>query len=114
MQDRLRQFKAGMFQAMAHPTRIAIVELLRDEPALPVSQICERLGLEQANISQHLAVLRSKQIVDGRKDGSQVFYALRDPILGKILDLMRDYFHAHLNEALELLSDMTSETTPPR
>ena len=113
MQDRLRHFKAGMFQAMAHPTRIAIVELLRDEGALPVSRICERLGLEQANISQHLAVLRAKQIVDGRKDGSQVFYALRDPILGKILDLMRDYFHSHLHETLELLNDMT-ETTPPK
>ena len=114
MQDRLRLFKAGMFQAMAHPTRIAIVELLRDEGVLPVSRICERLGLEQANISQHLAVLRAKQIVDGRKDGSQVFYALRDPILGKILDLMRDYFHAHLHETLGLLNDMTTETTPSK
>jgi len=113
VQDRLRDFKAGMFQAMAHPTRIAIVELLRDEGALPVSRICERLGLEQANISQHLAVLRAKQIVDGRKEGSQVFYALRDPILGKILDLMRDYFHAHLHETLGLLNDMT-ETAPPK
>ena len=114
MQDRLRLFKAGMFQAMAHPTRIAIVELLRDEGALPVSRICERLELEQANISQHLAVLRAKQIVDGRKDGSQVFYALRDPILGKILDLMRDYFQAHLHEIQGLLNDMATETTPPK
>jgi len=95
-----------MFQALSHPTRIAIVELLRDEGEVPVSKIYERLGLEQTNVSQHLAVLRSKQIVTGRKDGTQVFYALRDPILGKILDLMRQYFQAHLKEALELLKDM--------
>jgi ArsR family transcriptional regulator len=109
MQDSLRRFKAGIFQAMANPTRIAIIELLRDEKEVPVSSIYERLGLEQANASQHLAVLRSKQIVVGRKDGNQVFYSLRDPILGRVLDLTRQYFQAHLTEALEMLQDMEAE-----
>ena len=106
MQDSLRRFKSGVFQALAHPTRIAIIELLRDEGQVPVSRIYERLGLEQANVSQHLAVLRSRQLVIGRKEGNQVFYGLRDPILGKVLDLMRQYFQAHLQEALDLLEDM--------
>ena len=75
MQDSLRRFKAGIFQALAHPTRIAIVELLRDAGEVPVSTVYERLGLEQANVSQHLAVLRSKHIVVARKDGNQVFYS---------------------------------------
>lgn len=113
MQDSLRRFKAGVFQALAHPTRIALVELLRDEGEVPVSRLYERLGLEQANVSQHLAVLRSRQIVVGRKDGNQVFYSLRDPILGKVLDLMRQYFQAHLSEALELLEGMQTEDKPP-
>lgn len=112
MPDSLRRFKAGVFQALAHPTRIALVELLR-EGEVPVSRLYERLGLEQANVSQHLAVLRSRHIVVGRKDGNQVFYSLRDPILGKVLDLMREYFHAHLSEALELLADMQTEDKPP-
>src|SRR5436309_11924895 len=106
MQDKLRRFKAGIFQALAHSTRIAIVELLRDEGKVPVTRIYERLGLEQANASQHLAVLRSRQIVIGRKDGNQVFYSLRDRLIGRVLDLMRQYFQAHLNEALALLKDM--------
>ena len=114
MRDSLRRFKAGIFQALAHPTRIALVELLRDEGEVPVSRLYERLDLEQANVSQHLAVLRSRQIVVGRKDGNQVFYSLRDPILGKVLDLMREYFQAHLSEALELLKDMQTEDKPPR
>jgi DNA-binding transcriptional ArsR family regulator len=109
VQNSLRRFKAGVFQALAHPTRIAIVELLRDEGEVAVSRIYERLGLEQANASQHLAVLRAKQIVVGRKDRNQVFYSLRDPILGKILNLMRQYFQAHLKEAMELLKDMKME-----
>jgi DNA-binding transcriptional ArsR family regulator len=107
MQDRLRSFKAGVFHALAHPTRIAIVELLRDDGEVPVSRIYERLRLEQANVSQHLAVLRAKQIVVGRKEGNQVFYSLRDRMLGKILDLMRDYFHSHLNEVLAVLNDIS-------
>src|SRR5262245_22092831 len=109
MQDSLRRFKAGVFQALAHPTRIAIVELLRDEGGVPVNRIHERLGLEQANVSQHLSVLRAKQIVIGRKDGNQVFYGLRDRILGEVLDLMRQYFQAHLKEALEMLADLNHE-----
>jgi len=109
MHENLRRFKAGIFQALAHPTRIAIIELLRDEREIPVSRIHERLDLEQANVSQHLAVLRSKHLVMARKDGNQVFYSLRDPILGRILDLMQQFFQAHLNEALELLNDMQAE-----
>src|SRR6516164_6346182 len=112
MQESLRRFKAGIFGALAHATRIAIVELLRDEGEVPVGRIHERLGLEQANASQHLAVLRGKQIVVGRKDGNQVFYALRDPILGKVLNMMRRYFRAHLSEALELLQDMKTAENP--
>src|SRR5207249_4035954 len=106
MQDSLRRFKAGVFQALGHPTRIAIVELLRDEGEVPVTRIYEHLNLEQANVSQHLAVLRGKQIVSGRKEGNQVFYSLRDRTIGKVLDLMRQFFQAHLKEALELLAGM--------
>jgi ArsR family transcriptional regulator len=113
MQDSLRRFKAGVFQALGHPTRIAIVELLRDERQVPVTRIYERLGLEQANVSQHLAVLRSRQLVVGTKEGNQVFYSLRDPLLGKVLDVMRQYFQTHLHEALDLLRDMQPEGAGP-
>jgi DNA-binding transcriptional ArsR family regulator len=65
-----------------------------------------RLGLEQANVSQHLAVLRAKQVVVGRKKGTQVYYSLRDPVLGKILNLMRRYFRTHIHEILELYQTM--------
>jgi ArsR family transcriptional regulator len=76
---------------------------------VPVSAVYERLGLEQANVSQHLAVLRSKHVVVARKDGNQVFYSLRDPVIGQVLDLLRQYFHAHLEESLDLLKDMRTD-----
>ena len=108
MQDALRRFKAGIFQALSHPTRIAIVELLRDGE-LPAGKIFERLGVEQANASQHLAVLRARQVVVNRKEGNQVFYSLRDPVLIEVLDIMRRYFQAHLAEALAMLREMEGD-----
>lgn len=62
--------------------------------------------MEQANVSQHLAVLRAKQLVTNRKAGNQVFYSVRDPILIEVLNLMRNYFHAHLKESLGMLDEM--------
>ena len=105
MHDPLRRFKADIFQALAHPTRIAILEnLTRDE--LSAGALIEKLGMEQANVSQHLAILRSKGLVLNRKSGNQVFYSMRDPIIIEVLNLMRTYFHAHLKEAMSMLDQM--------
>lgn len=103
--EALRRFKAEVFQVLAHPTRIHIVECLRDGE-LPVSVLLERVGVEPANLSQHLGVLRSKRLVTNRKDGNQVLYSLRDPMLVEVLETMRRYFQAHLEEAMALLSGM--------
>jgi DNA-binding transcriptional ArsR family regulator len=105
MQESLRRFKADVFQALAHPTRIAILEFLSGGE-LSAGALIEKLGMEQANVSQHLAVLRAKQLVVNRKVGNQVFYAVRDPILIEVLNLMRVYFHAHLKESLGMLDEM--------
>ena len=108
MPDALRRFKAEIFQALAHPTRIAIVEMLR-EGELPAGKLIERLGIEQANASQHLTVLRSKQIVVNRKEGNQVFYSLRSPLLIDVLDIMRRYFQAQLTETMAALGQIEKE-----
>jgi ArsR family transcriptional regulator len=81
------------------------VEALRNGE-LPAGAIIERLGLEQANASQHLAVLRTKQIVNSRKEGNQVFYSVRDPVLIEVLDIMRRYFQTHLDEAMSMLREI--------
>jgi ArsR family transcriptional regulator len=109
MPDILRRFKAEVFQALAHPTRIAILEELR-EGELAAGTIIERLGMEQANVSQHLAVLRAKQIVVNRKVGNQVFYSVKDRLIIEMLDLMRKYFHSHLDGALKMLAEMEASS----
>jgi len=108
MQDALRRFKADFFQALAHPTRIAILENLRDGE-LSAGALIERLGVEQANASQHLTVLRTKHIVINRKAGNQVFYSVRDPLILEVLDVMRRYFYAQLTESQTMLEEIKSE-----
>lgn len=108
MNEALRQFKAEFFRALAHPTRIAIVEQLRNGE-LSAGTLIERLGIEQANASQHLAVLRAKNILVNRKAGNQVFYSVRDPLIIDVLDIMRRYFHAHMNEVLATLKAVNKE-----
>lgn len=108
VKDALRRFKADIFQALGHPTRIAIVEALRDGE-LPTGKLMERLNLEQANASQHLSILRTKMIVVNRKVGNQVFYSLRDPVLIEVLDTLRRYFHAQLTDTLNMRDEIGQE-----
>lgn len=108
MQSLLRAYKASVFQALAHPTRIAVVEALCDGE-LSAKALAERLGVEQANLSQHLAILRSRQLVTNRKEGNQVFYSLRTKVLVEVLDIMRRYFQTNLTEAVRMLGEIDAE-----
>jgi len=113
MDDALRQFKSEIFQGLANPTRIAIVELLRDGEQ-SAGRLIEKLGIEQANASQHLAVLRAKQIVVSRKAGNQVYYSIRDRALVEVLDILKRYFYAQLNSTMHLLKQAAREAPKPR
>ena len=109
MPDSIRRLKASIFQALGHPTRIAILELL-DRSEVSAGALIKELGMEQANISQHLAVLRAQQIVVTRKAGNQVFYSVRDPVILKVLALLRRYLQKHLKETLNDLDRDLQET----
>jgi DNA-binding transcriptional ArsR family regulator len=113
MDDALRQFKSEIFQGLAHPTRIAIVELLRDQE-LSAGKLIEKLGIEQANASQHLAVLRAKQIVVSRKVGNQVYYSIRDHALIEVLEILRRYFYSQLSTTVNMLKQAAREEPKAR
>src|SRR6266852_468238 len=103
--DLLQTWKADFFKALAHPARIKILEHLRNGEK-PAGEILEALGLEQSNGSQHLAVLRHKNILVARREGTSVLYSVRDPMLYQILDLLRRYFYDHLIEIRGLLESL--------
>lgn len=102
----LRRFKAEFFKALANPTRIAILDALR-EGERGVNDIAEAIATEQATVSQHLAVLRAKNFVNARKEGNFVFYSVRDPALFKLLDDAAQIFRNHLVDLQDQLSSLT-------
>jgi ArsR family transcriptional regulator len=103
--DALRRFKAGIFKVLAHPTRIHVIETLR-RGEFSVGAILDEVGVEPANLSQHLSVLRHHHLVVTRREGNQILYSLRDPLLIEVLDAMRTYFQRHLGDSIEMLKEM--------
>ena len=101
----LSQFKAEFFKALAHPLRIRILDELR-HGEVGVNDLRERLDVEQSTLSQQLAVLRSRNIVVGRKDGQSVFYSVRDSEIFKLLDVAKKIFNNHLIDVKDLLSQL--------
>jgi DNA-binding transcriptional ArsR family regulator len=97
----LQRFKAEFFKALAHPVRITILELLR-YGELTVGELQERLSIDASSVSQQLAVLRSRNIVDSRRTGTNVFYTVRDPAVLQVLDVARTIFDNHLIDMQEI------------
>lgn len=98
----LANFKSEFFKALASPVRIRILDELRDGE-LTVSELKLRLGVELANVSQQLAILKSKNIVIGRKQGSNIYYSCRDPAIFKLLDSAKEIFNNHLVDIRDTL-----------
>lgn len=103
--DALQIWKAEFFKALSHPARIRIIECLRDGEK-PAGEIMGQVGLEQSNGSQHLTVLRNKEIVTARREGTTILYSVRDPLIYQVLDLLRQYFVEHLTEVRAMLESM--------
>ena len=104
----LQAFKAAFFRALAHPIRIRILELLvkRDRS---VQELQDALGVDQPVVSQQLTVLRTNNIVAGKKEGVSVRYALRDPLIGDLLETARQIFNNHLVGTQDLLKQLQRE-----
>jgi ArsR family transcriptional regulator len=73
-----------------------------------VNELSARLGVEQTTLSQQLAVLRNRSLVVGRKNGSNVLYAVRDPAIFRLLDVAREMFNNQLIDVRDLLSQVTA------
>jgi DNA-binding transcriptional ArsR family regulator len=105
MPHQLANFKSEFFKALAHPIRIRILDSLRDGEK-GVNELSEILKIEPANVSQQLAILRVRNIVMGRKVGSNVFYSVSDPTLFRLLDVAREIFNNHLLGVRDMLQQM--------
>jgi ArsR family transcriptional regulator len=95
MPHSLQGFKAELFKALGHPIRIRILELLRSGERT-VSELQSLLEIESSAVSQQLALLRARDVVAGRKQGSNVYYSVVDPLVFDLLDVARAIFNNHL------------------
>ena len=87
--DRLKKV-AFILKTIAHPMRIAIVELLTDEKELSVGTIGEKLDIEQSLLSHHLTNMKLKGVLSCRREGKQMLYSLKLQEVVKVIDCMRN------------------------
>ncbi|OGD61950.1 hypothetical protein A2160_01130 [Candidatus Beckwithbacteria bacterium RBG_13_42_9] len=80
---------AQILKALAHSRRLEIIQLLQDQ-ALPVTQIYEMLDLPQANVSQHLMILRQSGVVSTQRKGKEIYYQIAHKKILKASNLIRD------------------------
>lgn len=91
----MQHFKAELFKTLAHPTRLGILDALRGGE-LTVGDLQEKLDIGQSTVSQHLAALRARALVDARRDGTSVWYSVTDRTIWDLLDLARDIYERQL------------------
>jgi DNA-binding transcriptional ArsR family regulator len=85
----LEELTAGMCRALNDPKRLMMLYALAGRPR-SVGELVETLGLSQSNVSQHLAVLRDRGLVESTRDANRVIYTLRDPRVVDAIDLLRE------------------------
>ena len=103
MQIGAYEWQAKVGKALAHPTRIAILEMLR-RGEVCVCEMEPQLAASQANISQHLTVLRDSNLVTARRDGTRMLYRVTDERVFRVLDLMGCIAHDQLDAARRALA----------
>lgn len=79
------QSSSEILRAIAHPIRIAIVDLLHKEGKLSVTDIHENLSIEQAIASHHLRILKDKQVLVSKREGKNTFYSLKSGEFSEII-----------------------------
>jgi DNA-binding transcriptional ArsR family regulator len=99
------ELKAELFRALAHPARVRALEVLADGER-SVSDLQPDVGIESSHLSQQLGVLRRAGLVTTRKEGTTVYYAIRDPLLVELLAVARRLLIASLQESHVLLTDL--------
>ena len=79
------EMAASKLRAIAHPMRIAIIELLDQNKKMSVTEIYRNLGIEQASASHHLNILKIKGVLVSKRDGKKIFYSVRNEALSEII-----------------------------
>ena len=88
-QERLFELHAEVCKTLSNPVRLRIINELQDGE-ITVGSLAKKLGVRQAHVSQHLAVLRQRGVVKTRRDGPNIYYAISNQKIVKAFSLMRE------------------------
>lgn len=95
--------KARVVKALAHPTRLYIIEQLKDRSHC-VCELTELVGADTSTVSKHLSILKNAGLVNSRKEGTQVHYSLPDACVVKCINCLGEIVHRQLERQVAYLT----------
>ena len=102
MEEKAIQLKAEVLKALAQPTRLKILEMLRNGERC-ICEIVPAINGEQSNISRHISTMQKSHLISTRKDGVKVMVKVRDPRIFEILDTVGLFLKAQMQEQSRLM-----------
>ncbi len=102
MEERAIQLKSEVLKALAQPTRLKILEMLRAGERC-ICEIVPAINGEQSNISRHISVMQKSHLITTRKDGVKVMVKVRDPRIFEILDTVGLFLKTQMQEQNRLM-----------
>lgn len=103
------QVKAEFFRILGHPVRVRILELLKDGERT-VGDLQQELQMDSSGTSQHLGILRKHGVLEGRREGTSVYYAVRDPRIFQLLEVARQILTSNLSESQAVLGELATSS----
>ena len=101
------ELQADISKTMAHPLRLAILHCLKDGEKT-VNDLAETVGASQSNVSQHLALMRQREIVKTRKAGSNIYYRVASPKISQACDMVREVLIEQLAQRQEMAKNYST------
>ena len=105
MEERVLELKAEILKALAQPTRLKILELLRNGEKC-ICEIVPAINGEQSNISRHISLMQKSNLVTTRKDGVKVMVKVSDPRVFEILDSIALLLKRQMMETRKLIQEL--------
>jgi DNA-binding transcriptional ArsR family regulator len=102
MEEMAIQLKAEVLKALAQPTRLKILEMLRNGERC-ICEIVPAINGEQSNISRHISTMQKSHLITTRKDGVKVMVKVRDPRIFEILDKVGLFLKTQMQEQTRVM-----------
>ena len=96
---------AEMCKVFSNPIRLEILNLLRGQE-MSVTELINKSKLSQANISQHLSIMKSKGIVVSKRNGKNIYYKLSNPKIIKAFDIIREVLAERLEKSRKIIREI--------